>query len=70
MFNNITYYLIFGKPLIMYCGILTFIVLISTATAGAMVLKGKLNFKWHKRLAITLVILALLHGALGVLSFF
>ena len=70
MLNNITYYLIFGKPLIMYAGILTFITLISTATAGFLVLRGKLAFKWHKRLAITLLTLALLHGIFGILSYF
>jgi hypothetical protein len=70
MLENLTYYSLFGKPLIMYLGILVLISLISTAALGAMVLKGKVKFEYHKTLAVITICLALLHGALGILNYF
>lgn len=72
MFRNIAYYLIFGKPLIMYLGILTFCLIIFTALVGYMNLHGKtmIPLKWHFRLAKITIALAIIHGALGILSYF
>ena len=49
MFQNITYFLIFGKPLIMYLGILTLLAFLFTASIAVMNLKGIriIPFKWH-----------------------
>ncbi len=70
MLNNISFYMIGGKPLIMYGGIIVLLLMLATATLGAMVLKGKIQFKYHKAMAISTIIVGLLHGILGMLSFF
>ncbi|MEK6864274.1 MAG: hypothetical protein AABX27_03205 [Nanoarchaeota archaeon] len=70
MLNNISFYMIGGKPLIMYGGIIVLLLMLATATLGAMVLKGKIQFKYHKAMAISTIIAGLLHGILGMLSFF
>jgi len=74
MIANIAYYLIFGKPLIMYLGILTLISLLCTATVGYLVFTGKarppITFTTHRLLAYTTIGLALIHGMLGLLIYF
>jgi len=72
MFEAITYAPIFGKPLIMYLGILTLLSFLSTATVGALNFKGItiIPFVWHPRLAVFSICLALIHGTLGVLIYF
>lgn len=75
MLTNITYYLIFGKPLIMYLGILTLLSFLSTATVGFLVFHGKakppiISLKTHLLLAATSLTLALIHGILGILAYF
>jgi ABC-type proline/glycine betaine transport system permease subunit len=59
---------IFGIPVIMVLGIITLISVITTATIGFMVFKGtkKIPFRWHIRLAILSITLAVLHGLLGL----
>lgn len=72
MLRNISYYLIFGKPLIMYLGILTLLLFLFTALIGYLNVKGIqiIPFKWHPRFAIITIILALIHGILGILAYF
>ncbi|MFA6454512.1 MAG: hypothetical protein WCV70_01490 [Patescibacteria group bacterium] len=72
MIHNIAYTLILGKPLIMYGGILTFSLLLFTATVGALNFKGiaVIPFKWHPRLAIATIIAALIHALFGLSIFF
>lgn len=72
MLQNITYFLIFGKPLIMYLGIITFLSFLITATLGAMIIKGigKIPFKYHKIMAGVSIALALGHAVLGILLYF
>lgn len=72
MIHSIAYVLIFGKPLIMYGGILTFLLLLSTATIGALNLKGisVIPFKCHPRLALTTIIIATIHAIFGLSVFF
>jgi hypothetical protein len=72
MLTNITYFNIFGKPLIMYIGIFTLLSMIITALIP--VLKKKngtrlIPFKWHSRMAIVSIIFAVLHGILGILIY-
>ncbi len=71
MLQNISYFLIFGKPLIFYLGITTLILLISTATIGYLIIKGggKVPFKWHMWLAAITLIIAAVHGGLGILLY-
>jgi hypothetical protein len=72
MFRNITYFLIFGKPLIMYMGILTLLSFLFTATIAVLNFKGihKIPFKWHPRMAVISITLAIIHGSLGILAYF
>ena len=70
MLQNISYYLIFGKPVIMYLGILAYILMITTATLGYLVTKGKTKFIYHKWFAISVIILVVIHAILGILLYF
>lgn len=71
MFQDISYMLIFGKPLILYLGVLTLLALLSTATIAVLNKKGirTIPFKWHPRCAAFVICLALVHGALGILAY-
>ena len=68
MIHNIAYTLILSQPLVMYGGILTFLLLLFTATIGALNFKGisVIPFKWHPRLALTTIIVAIFHAILGL----
>ncbi len=72
MFQESSYALIFGKPLIMYLGILTLLSFLATAAVGVMNIRGitTIPFVWHLRLAGLSICLALIHGTLGVLAYF
>jgi hypothetical protein len=72
MIRNIAYFMIFGKPLIMYLGILTLSSFLFTAYIGYMNLKGKTRIPliWHFRMAKISLCLALIHGFLGIMSYF
>ncbi len=70
MFTEISYALIFGRPVIMYLGLLTLLSLLTTATLGYLVHHGRAPFKWHWRSVIVTLSLAAIHGILGVLIYF
>lgn len=69
--RQIAYYPIFDKPLIMYFGIATFLSFLITATLGYLIFKGHdIPIRYHKRMAIFSLTLALGHGLFGILSYF
>jgi hypothetical protein len=72
MISNIASTLLFGFPLVMYGGIMTLLLLLSTATIGYLNFRGiaTIPFKWHPRLAITTIIVALIHGLFGLSMYF
>lgn len=72
MFLQITYFQIFGKPLIMWGGLLTLIFLLLTIIMVVAKKNGVRKFpvKWHSGMAIITLILALAHGTLGILAYF
>ena len=72
MFQEISYFLIFGKPLIMYLGILTLCLFLFVAAIAVMNKKGirTIPFKWHPRMAAIAICCAVIHGVLGVLAFY
>jgi hypothetical protein len=72
MLQDITYFLIFGKPLIMYLGIVTLAAFLLTASIAVLNMKGirVIPFRWHPRCAVVAIGLAILHGVLGVLAYF
>lgn len=59
-------------PMIIAAGITLFLCLISTATLGYLILKGKarIPFSWHMNLARLTIIVALIHGFLAMAWFF
>ena len=72
MLEEISFYLIFGKPLIMYLGILTLSGFLVTALVAVMNRRGihVIPFAWHSRVAFFSLGCAIVHGILGVLLFF
>jgi hypothetical protein len=72
VFENITYYMIFNIPLIAIGGILTFLLMIFTASIPYLQKKGYkfANYNLHVRLAIIVIILSFLHGLLFILTKF
>ena len=71
MFQEITYFPIFGKPLILYLGILTLLAILFTAAIAIMNKKGirTISFRWHPVCAGCAILLALVHGLLGILAY-
>lgn len=72
MIHNIALTLFLGKPLVMYGGIFTLLFLLFTATVGLLNFNGIaiIPFKWHPRLAATTIMVALIHGLLGLSIYF
>ena len=72
MFAEITYMEIFGKPLIMYLGMLVLLCMLTTATIAIVTMKGirKWPVDWHIWGARITIVLAFVHAFLGVATFF
>jgi len=70
--NKISYLPIFGKPLIMYAGIIVLLSFLFTTLIAVMNKKGnsKIPFKWHPIMARITIAFALIHGLLAVMSYF
>jgi cytochrome b561 len=71
MLNEITYYLIFGLPLIAYLGMVTLFFFLLTALIASLRRKGKIKLpvQWHYRFAYLSIILGLLHFFLSITSY-
>jgi hypothetical protein len=72
MLNNITYFPIYGKPFILYLGIITLTSFLITALIGITIRKNlrPIKFVWHPTMAGIAISLAILHGILGILAYF
>jgi hypothetical protein len=72
MSSPINSVVIFGLPLAVYFGIITFICLLTTATIGMLVLKGlyHIPFKWHMRMAVITILFAISHVMLVISLFY
>ena len=72
LIQQIAYYQLLGKPIIVYTGILTFLSLFATASAGFIIFKKiwRLPFKLHIFLAVTTLILAVIHALMGISLYF
>ncbi len=72
MLEDITYYLILGIPFIVYIGIITITFIFLTAIIAILKRRGKIkiSIKWHYRLAYVSILLATIHGILGILAYF
>jgi len=64
--------IIYGLPLYIYLGAVTFIVIIATAILGMLVLKGKygVKFSWHLNMARATILLAIIHGIFVIWGMF
>ena len=67
MLTEIAFYPVFGKPLVLYVGILTLISFSITATIGISIYKGLLHIKfiWHPTMAGISFSLAIIMAILG-----
>jgi hypothetical protein len=65
MFAKIAFYMIFGKPLVMYGGLLTVCLMIAAATLGYLASKGKVSLTAHKTFVALLIIVGLAHAILS-----
>ncbi len=72
MFNEITYHLIFGRPLIMYMGIITLMSFLITASIGFLNLRGynAIPLQYHFMMAKIALAIAIIHGTFGILAYF
>jgi amino acid permease len=72
MLQEFSYYLIFGRPLIMYLGIVTIVSFLITASIPLLRQRGvvKIPFVWHMRMAGIAIALGLIHGVLGIAAYF
>jgi DMSO/TMAO reductase YedYZ heme-binding membrane subunit len=71
MLQEFSYYLIFGLPFILYLGIVVILMLFFTSLITFLRRKGrtKISVQWHYRLAYITIILAFIHGILGLLAY-
>ena len=72
MLQEFSYYLIFGRPLIFYLGIITVCRFLATASIPFLSQRGVVNipFVWHVRMAVLSICIALVHGVLGIAAYF
>ena len=72
MIKNLALILFLGKPLIIYGGILTLFLMLTTATVGVLNYRGitVVPFKWHPRLAMATIVVALVNAIFGLSIFF
>lgn len=69
-FAQIAIYPVFGKPLVIYLGMLTFLGFCATAYVGYLVVNGKTKFENHKKMVATAFVVAIIHGILGMSIYF
>jgi hypothetical protein len=69
MVHEFAYSLVFGKPIIMYGGIVTYLLLLLTASVAVLNVKYGVHvvpFKWHPPLAILTIVAGTVHAILGM----
>lgn len=71
MFEEITYMLVFGLPLIVYSGIFALILFFSAAALVHLKRKGKVKIavQWHFRLAYLALFIGLFHAVFALLAY-
>lgn len=69
--TQITFFPVLGLPLIAWLGMITYLGFISTASIPLLTRRGvRIQFKWHMRLAYFSIIMATIHGLLGLATYF
>lgn len=71
MVTAIAYHLILGKPLIVWLGFLTLLSLLLAAAIAILNRRGihTIPARWHPRCAAVAILLALIHGTMGLLAY-
>lgn len=71
MIHTLALTTLFGLPLVVYGGVTTLLLVISTATIGFLNFKRIfiIPFKWHPILALITITIAIIHGILGLSIF-
>jgi len=71
MFQEFSYFLIYGLPFILYLGVIVIIMLFLTSLIAFLRKKGKtkISVQWHYRFAYITIVFALIHGFLGLLAY-
>jgi len=71
VFQQYSYFVIFGLPVIAYLGIATLIAFFFTASIAILNFHGirTIPFQWHPRIAALAIVLAIVHGTLGLLVY-
>ena len=72
MVKDLAYFLILGKPVVFYSGMITFIFLSAAVLIGFLNFKGihMVSFKWHPRLSAITMALAVFHAIFGLAGYF
>ena len=72
MLQEITYYLVFGIPFIVYLGIITILMFMLTALLAVLKRRGNMKFsiQWHYRMAYLSILLGIIHGIFGITAYF
>jgi membrane protein YdbS with pleckstrin-like domain len=72
MVSSFAHIVIFGLPIALWFGMITFLCLITAATLGILVLKGHYHvpFQWHMRMAAVTIFFAVIHVILVILQYF
>ncbi|MDD5489113.1 MAG: hypothetical protein PHP25_00320 [Candidatus Moranbacteria bacterium] len=68
MIAQFAYSIYFGLPVVAYFGMITLLLLLTTATLGYLSLRGKIQkgFKYHFFFARTTIVFALIHAILAL----
>jgi len=71
MIHNLALATFLGLPAVAYGGMLTFLLILFAATVGYLNNKGNhtIPFKWHPRLAVAVIIVAIIHAIFGLSIF-
>lgn len=68
MIAELAFRVFLGLPLLAWGGLITLILMLTTAGMGLCINKGicNIDIRWHMRLAFTTIIFAALHGFIGL----
>jgi len=71
MLQDLSYYLIFGLPFILYLGVVVILLLLFTSLIAFLRRKGKtkISVQWHYRLAYITIVMGSIHGLLSLLAY-
>jgi hypothetical protein len=72
MLQEFSYYPVFGRPVILYLGLITICLFLATALIPLLSQRGvmKIPLSWHARMAFLSICFALVHGVLGAAAYF